>query len=166
MRRFLAIAVALALPALCADQSMVPSLVKHLKISKEYTVQVAEKMPADAYAFKPNDAQMTFGEQIAHIAGANAYFLSAVAGTKSPIGKPAAMDKATVIKMLNDSFDYVIKTTEALTPEQLSKEIDTPDGKMSGVEAVMFSMDHTTSHRGQCIVYLRVKNIAPPQYQY
>ncbi len=166
MRRILSTALLVAVPALCADSSMVPMLVKHLKVSKTYTVQVAEKMPDDSYASKPNPAQMTFAEQIAHIASANAFFMSKITGEKSPIGKPAKMDKATVVKMLNDSFDWVIGSVEKLTPEQLEKEVDTPDGKMSGLEAVLFSLDHTTHHRGQCIVYLRVKNIAPPEYQF
>jgi uncharacterized damage-inducible protein DinB len=165
MKQVLAAMIALAVPALCAD-SMAPTLVKHLKTSKAYTIQVAEKMPESGYASKPNPAQMTFAEQLTHIAGANAYFMSLISGTKSPIGKPEKMDKASVIKMLNDSFDYTIKSVESLTPEQLNKEVDTPDGKMTGVEAVMLALDHTTHHRGQCIVYLRVKDIAPPEYKY
>jgi uncharacterized damage-inducible protein DinB len=166
MKRILATLIACAVPALCADAGMVPMLVKHLKVSKAYTVQVAEKMPEDGYASKPNPAQMTFAEQIAHIAGANAFFISKVSGTKSPVGKPDKMDKTTVVKMLNDSFDWVIASVEKLTPEQLHAELDTPDGRMTGLEAVLFALDHTTHHRGQCIVYLRVKNIAPPEYQF
>ncbi len=166
MKSLLAVATLLAVPAFCADSGILPTLVKHLKVSKAYTVQVAEKMPEDGYASKPNPAQMTFAEQIAHIANANAFFMSKITGAKSPVGKPAKMDKATVVKMLNDSFDWVIASVEKLTPEQLHKEVDTPDGKMTGIEAVMFALDHTTHHRGQCIVYLRVKNIAPPEYQF
>jgi uncharacterized damage-inducible protein DinB len=166
MKRTLAFLITLTVPAFCADSSVLPTLVKHLKVSKTYTVQVAEKMPEDGYASKPNAAQMTFGEQIAHIANANAYFLGIVTGVKSPVGKPEKMDKASVVAMLNTSFDWVIQSVEKLTPAQLEKVVDTPDGRMSGYEAVMFALDHTTSHRGQCIVYLRVKDIAPPEYQF
>ena len=166
MKRFLAILVVCAVPALCAD-GIVPTLVKHLKTSKTYMARLADKMPEDGYSSKPNPAQMTFAEQLAHVAGSNAYFIAKISGAKSPIGeKPDKMNKASVIKMLNDSYDYVIKSVGALTPEQLHKEVDTPDGKMTGLEAVLFSMDHTAHHRGQCIVYLRVKNIAPPEYEF
>ena len=68
--------------------------------------------------------------------------------------------------MLNDSFDWVIKSVGSLTPAQLEKQVKLEGGMMSGLEAVMLAMDHTTHHRGQCIVYLRVKNIAPPEYQF
>ena len=166
MKRLLCLLAVLSVPALCADVSMAPMLVKHWKTSKAYTIAVAEKMPEDGYASKPNPAQMTFAEQLVHLAGANAYFVSTVAGAKADIAKPSKLDKASVINFLNTTFDYVIKTVEGLTPEQLGKEIDTPDGKMNGLGAVMFAMDHTTHHRGQCIVYLRVKDIAPPEYEY
>jgi uncharacterized damage-inducible protein DinB len=166
MKRFLAVLIAVAVPALCADDGIVSTLAKHWKVSKAYTIAVAEKMPEDGYASKPNAAEMTFAAQMEHLAGANAYFLSAVTGGKSPLGKAETHDKASVIKRLNESFDYVIKSVGSLTPEQLHKEIDTPDGKMSGLETVMLAMDHTAHHRGQCIVYLRVKNIAPPEYQF
>jgi uncharacterized damage-inducible protein DinB len=165
MNRLLAILAVCAVPALCAD-GIVPTLVKHLKTSKEYMGRLADKMPADGYASKPNPAQMTFAEQLTHVAVSNAMFAAKLTGTKSPIAKSDKMDKASVTKLLNDSFDYVIKSVEGLTPEQLHKEVDTPDGKMTGLEAVLFTMDHTAHHRGQCIVYLRVKDIAPPEYEF
>lgn len=166
MRRLLAFLFVLAVPGLAAENDLVATLVKHWKVSKAYTIAVANQMPDDSYGFKPNPEQMTFAEQLAHLAGANAFFLSRATDTKPPIGKPASMDKATILKFLNDSFDYTIKAAQGLTPEQLHKEVDTPDGRMTGLEAVMFAMDHTTHHRGQLIVYLRVKNIKPTEYQY
>ena len=167
MRRFLAVLIAAAVPALCANDSMlVSTLVKHWKIAKTYTIALAEMMPEDGYASKPNPAQMTFAGQMEHIAGANAFFFSRITDGKSPLGKPEAHDKASVIKMLNASFDYAIQSVAALTPAQLNRMIELEGGKMSGLEAVMLAMDHTAHHRGQCIVYLRVKNIAPPEYQF
>jgi uncharacterized damage-inducible protein DinB len=166
MKRLLAILIAFAIPALCADDALMSTLVKHWQTSKAYTIAVAEQMPEDGYASKPNPEEMTFAQQMAHIAGANAFFLSKITGTESPISKPDKMDKATVIKMLNDSFDYVIKSVQSLTPEQLATVTDFGEGKMSGLDAVLLGLDHTTHHRGQCIVYLRVKGIKPTDYRY
>ena len=42
-------------------------------ISKQFTLDVANAMPAELYSFKPNPEEMTFGEQIVHIAGANVF---------------------------------------------------------------------------------------------
>ena len=109
---------------------------------------------------------MGFGEQLAHIAGANSFFFSKLSGKKDPIGKPANFDKATVLKMLNASYDFCISALEGLTPEQMHGTIDTGEGKLSGMEALMLAADHTAHHSGQIIVYLRVKNIKPVDYQF
>jgi len=166
MKRLLAVLIAFAIPALCADDMLVSKLIKRWQTSKTYTIAIAEQMPEDGYASRPNPEEMTFAEQLVHIASANAFFLSKVTGTASPVAKPDKMDKAAVIKMLSDSFDYVIKSVQGLTPEQLSQVIDFGEGKMSGIDAIMLGLDHTTHHRAQCIVYLRVKGIKPTNYQF
>ena len=43
---------------------------------------LAEQMPAADYSFKPNPAEMSFGEQMAHIAGSNSYFFATLSGQK------------------------------------------------------------------------------------
>jgi hypothetical protein len=43
------------------------------KISKQFPLDVANAMPGELYNFKPNPEEMTFGEQMAHIAGANVF---------------------------------------------------------------------------------------------
>jgi uncharacterized damage-inducible protein DinB len=37
---------------------------------------------------------------------------------------------------------------------------------MSGHEVLMLAWDHTTHHRGQLIVYLRLKGIKPTDYKF
>ncbi len=142
------------------------AMADHWKKSKEYTLAIAEQMPAGDYTFKPNPEEMSFGEQMAHIANANGYFFSLLSGGKSPIGKPANYEKDTVIALLNQSFDYAIKAVETATPAQMAKTYKSPDGNMTGTEIVYFGLDHTTHHRGQCVVYLRVKGIKPADYRY
>ncbi len=166
MKRLLAALVLFAIPALCADNPMVSNLVKHWQTSKAYTLAIADQMPEDGYAFKPNPDEMTFGGQLVHIAQANGFFLSKISGTPSPIGKPDKLDKASVMKLVGDSYDYVIKSIGSLTPEQLHAELQLEGTTMTGFDALMFAADHTTHHRGQCIVYLRVKGIKPADYRY
>jgi len=157
---------ALALPALAQEGSLPPQLVEHWKTSKKYLIALAEQMPAADYPFKPNPAEMSFGEQMAHIAGANAYFMATISGQKDPLGKPANFEKATVIKMLNDSYDFSISALQNLKPERFHETFDGEGGKMTGMEMYMLAVDHTAHHRGQCIVYLRAKNIKPADYQF
>jgi hypothetical protein len=42
-------------------------------------------MPADKYSFKPTDAQMTFGELMAHVAQTNIALCSAVSTKPAPM---------------------------------------------------------------------------------
>jgi len=161
----LLIGAALVLPALAQDE-INAKLAEHWKTSKKYMVALAEQMPAADYSFKPNAAEMSFGEQMAHIAGANSFFFATLSGQKDPIAKPANFEKATVLKMLNDSYDFCISALEKLNLERLHETFDAEGGKMTGMEMLLLAVDHTAHHRGQCIVYLRAKNIKPAQYEF
>ncbi len=166
MRKNLAVLfILMAVPVLAADINLAPKLAEHWKTSKAYIVAIAEQMPASDYGFKPVDAQMSFGEQMAHIASSNLWFLK-FSGADVKLKEPEKKDKESVIKYLNESFDAAIKIVEGLTPEQLNKETKLEGMKMSGFEAVLFGMDHITHHRGQCIVYLRLKNNKPADYRF
>jgi hypothetical protein len=155
MKRLLLALMMLALPAL-AGEDIVPKLLQHWKTSKAYTIAIAQQMPEADYGFRPNPDEMTFKEQLMHIAGMNDYFMSKITGVKAPLAKPATLDKASVIRALSDSFDSAIKTIGSLTPEQAEKNIET----------LLLAMDHTTHHRGQCVVYLRARGIKPADYAY
>ncbi len=78
---------------------------KHWQISKEFTLAVAEAMPGEFYNFKPNPEEMSFGELMSHIAQSNSEAFANVADIE-PLPVPAGYDKRTVIKFLNDSFDW------------------------------------------------------------
>src|ERR1022692_3809414 len=59
----LLLGAAFVLPVLAQEGGVPPPLVDHWKTSKKYLLALAEQMPADGYAFKPNPAEMSFGEQ-------------------------------------------------------------------------------------------------------
>jgi hypothetical protein len=47
--------------------------VRDWQISKQFTLEVAQAMPADLYNHKPNPEEMTFGEPMIHIAVSNVF---------------------------------------------------------------------------------------------
>jgi uncharacterized damage-inducible protein DinB len=157
---------ALALPALAQDAGVTDVLVNHWKTSKKYVLALADQMPSADYSFKPNPDEMSFGEQMAHIAGANSFFFATLSGQKDPIDKPKDFDKASVLKLLNQSYDFVISALQNLPLERLHETFDLHRGKMTGMELLLMATDHTAHHRGQCIVYLRAKNIKPVDYEF
>ncbi|MEO7144153.1 MAG: DinB family protein [Bryobacteraceae bacterium] len=159
-------AFAAVLPLTAQDQAYKDEAIKHWNTSKDLTLAVAEAMPAGDYGFKPNAAEMSFGQLMDHIAMANANYVSRAAGAKSPMTKTEQFDKATAMKRLTESFDYCIKTIEAMTPEQWNEKRGAAGHEMSGRELVWGGFTHTAHHRGQAEVYLRVKGITPPVYKF
>ena len=144
------------------------------EISRQFTLDVANAMPAELYSFKPNPDEMTFGEQMIHIAGSNVFRFQQISGVKPPFvfdpAKPPASDKQSVQKMLEQSFDYVIDVLPRITPEQLKRTWHIPSWKgrndPDGRAMVLNMFVHTAHHRAQCEVYMRVKGIKPPDYRF
>lgn len=166
----LAAAVALAAPVFAADDSAM--FAKHWQTAKEFTLAVADAMPAADYNFKPNDEEMSFGKVMAHIALANTRAFATVSGMKAPETpeKIAAaykdpkgvFEKEMTIQFVRDSFDFCTKALAATPPDKL----DAMTGQMSGRERLWAYFTHTAHHRGQAEVYLRIKNIKPPDYRF
>lgn len=148
--------------------------VEDWQISKQFTIDVANLMPAEFYTFKPNAEEMSFGEQMAHIADSNVFRFEQISGIKPPytvdLSRKRPSDKETVLKDLQQSFDYVIAVLPQITPTQLErawhlkswKGRTDPDGRAMIVNMFV----HTAHHRAQCEVYLRVKGIKPPDYTF
>ncbi|HXI41970.1 MAG TPA: hypothetical protein VNH83_18445, partial [Bryobacteraceae bacterium] len=62
--------LALAVPVF-AQTTVKDALAKHWKTSGEFTIAVANAMPADGYTFRPNPEEMSYGQLMAHIAAVN-----------------------------------------------------------------------------------------------
>ena len=170
-RRFLiqtavfASGVFIGLPAF-AQTDAKAALVKHLKTSRDFTLKVADQMPEADYGFKLTPPQMSFAEQLVHLAQEQAQFLAPFSNERPNPGNPATMNKKDVIAYVRQSFDSTIDKVSKLTPAQLSKTYNSGEGTMTGLELVMFLMDHTTHHRASAEMYLRAKGITPTEYQY
>ncbi len=142
------------------------------KISRQFTLDVANAMPAEFYNFKPNQEEMSFGEQIVHIAGGNVFRFQQITGIQPPFpfdpSKMPPTDKPSAMKMLEQSFDYVMSVLPQITPEELKRTWDLPTWKArpkpDGRTMMMNMLVHTAHHRAQCEVYLRIKGIKPPDY--
>ncbi len=168
-------AVLVTLPAVAAESDFKALFVKHWQIAKEFTLAVAEAMPAEDYDFKPSKDEMTFGQLMIHIATQNSDSCASATGTKAPLSMPSsiaelpatATDKQTAIKSLTISFDTCAKELDAMPPEQWNKEVYKFRGQpVLASEALWYTFTHTAHHRGQAEVYLRMKNIKPPAWRF
>jgi len=143
------------------------------RISKQFTIAVAEKMPAASYDFKATPEERSFGEQMVHIAGSlfeRFNQISGIAPVRSAV--PKTITKEFAIEWLNQSFDYVIQVLPKLTDDQLSRvrfKVDfegRPGPEIDGRDMIVNIFVHVAHHRAQCEVYLRLKGIAPPEYTF
>ena len=166
----LAAAFSLAAPLFAAGEEV--NFAKHWQTGKEFTLEVAGAMPAADWNFQPNAEEMSFGKLMVHIAMANNRAFATVSGLKAPDTpeKIAAaykdphgvFDKESTIAFLRESFDFCTRALAEITPEKL----DAMTGPLTGRERLWAYFTHTAHHRGQAEVYLRVKNIKPPDYQF
>src|SRR5262249_13445455 len=131
-----------ALPA-AAQDNVAAIVAKHLAISRDFTLKVADQMPDADYGFKLTPAQMSFAEQLVHLADDQGSFLGPLSTEKLSGSKPASMNKKDVMAFVKQSFDRNIAVVSKLTPAQISKTYSF-GGSMTGLELLMFALDHTT----------------------
>jgi hypothetical protein len=168
----LLLTLALALPAF-SQTTIKDVLVKHWKTTGEFTIAVAKLMPADQYAFRPVPEELSFGQLMIQIAGANLSACSNASGmprltipeiiAQGVKDEKKDIDKELAVKFLGDTFDFCNKAVASMTPEKLDATVGTTR-KMTGFEWLWAYFTHTAHHRGQAEVYLRVKGIKPPDY--
>ena len=164
----------LAVPAL-AQSTIKDALIKHWKTSGDFTIAVAKLMPADSYSFKPVSDELTFGQVLIQVARANLGACALASGSKRPDVAPAlveqesgkqAPEKDAIIQFLSSSFDFCNQAVANITPEKLDAVVGPPNRKMTGFEWLWAYFTHTAHHRGQLEVYLRLKGIKPPDYEF
>jgi len=128
----------------------------------------AEQMPEADYAFKPVESVRTFGQILAHVAGANYVFCSAAKGEKSPFTEgnfeKTATTKAAIVKALNDSIAYCDAAFTGLTDQKAAETIDGAFGMgaVPRATALMGNTGHLQEHYGNLVTYFRIKGMVPP----
>lgn len=127
-----------------------------LENSMNYTLSVANKMPANSYNFKPTEAVWNFKELLHHIAyGIHWWKENYIKGNETAWEPPVVKgEKKEIIENLNEAYASLKNTVCNLT---LS------DKAVQGFHA---TIDHITHHRGQAVIYLRCNGITPPDYIY
>lgn len=162
---FAVLAGLMASPLLAQQPDLTATFVKKLTASRDFTLKVADAMPADDYSFKLTKPQMSFAQQMTHLAGSLSYFTSVFTGEKAHQEKPASSSKADVVAFVKAQYDKAIDQVSKLTPEQFGKTYAGEEGQETGLEQLMGMLDHATHHRASAEMYLRAKGITPPEYK-
>ena len=123
--------------------------------SAAYTRAIAEQMPAADYQFRSSPEQMTFGEQLLHIAEQDVSIFREM-GAQIEFAKPSPV-KGELLRTLDKVKEDGLQLLARLAAD--------PHGSLDTLNGLLLALDHTTHHRGQLVVYLRLKGIVPAEYR-
>src|SRR5476649_744927 len=103
-----------------------PEMVAEWERAKAYTREYLDAMPADGYGFKPTPEIRSFAGQMLHLADGNFFFIASATGKPSPMGqksveKEISPTKEATIKVVMESYDYVIASLRDMTESQLQE---------------------------------------------
>lgn len=148
------------------NDSLLNQLSAKWKNAKTYALKVAELMPEEQYNFKPVPDEMSFGEQLLHIADNMNWLSSAyLFGSKQKNKNEAKLlSKQSIINTLSTAYDSALAVHYRLTSQQFDEVVPFFTGPKSRRQILILMHDHQTHHIGQLIVYLRLKGIKPPEY--
>jgi len=153
--------------------SIVADFLDEVRQSRAYTLECAQAMPEDKYSFRPVPDTRTFGQQMVHVAESfpGLYELliegkTAPTHTFSEAGKEQVGLREDVVRRLNEGFGYVERAALRLKVKSLEDIVQGVGGReITKRRALRFLLDHTTHHRGQAVIYLRMCGVRPPQYR-
>jgi len=136
--------------------------------AKRNMLGAAKVMPEAKYGFKPADTVRTYGQIVAHVAGANYEFCAAARGEKPPFAEDhfekTATAPAAIAKALQDSVTYCDAAYTALTDASAVEIVNGPfgGGKQARAAGLMSNTNHNTEHYGNLVTYLRINGLVPP----
>ena len=160
-------------PSSGMSTSVVADLLDEVRQSRAYTLECAQAMPEEKYGFRPVLDTRSFGQQMVHIAESfPGLYELLIEGKTAPThafseaGREQVNSKEDVVRRLNEGFGYVERAALRLKGSSLETIVLGVGGReITKRRALRFLLDHTTHHRGQAVIYLRMGGIRPPQYR-
>lgn len=169
--RFLTLVLAAALPGALQAQSAAPAPNAAVGTARElwksvtdYITMAANEVPEAQYGYRPVATVRSFGQLIAHIAGAQNLMCAAA------LGDPARDEdeiertktsKAELVAALRASTEYCGKAY-AQSDAAAQQQTKLFGGDRSRLYALGLNAMHNGEHYGNIITYLRMQGIVPP----
>lgn len=135
--------------------------------SEKVTLLTAGQMPEEMYSFRYTPEAMTFAEQWRHCCQFTVGQMQADFGMPNLYADqklPKVMTKQQVLAELTRMYAFVRQTIESVPAEKLLADVDFGENKIPGWRLLCAMENHIIHHRGQCMVYLRLKGITPQGY--
>lgn len=147
--------------------NLIEDFKKRWKNAADYTLEVAESMPEEFYDYKPTDEQLSFHDQLLHMVSNMNWLSSQYLGGQALEEdlKNKKYSKEELLAIIQKGFRLSSQAIASLKTEQLGATVDFFAGPMHIRQILTLMNDHMTHHRGQIIVYARLKGIKPPRYR-
>lgn len=135
--------------------------------SEKTTLTTIGQMPAELFSYKYTLEAMTFAEQWRHCCLFTTLQLAGRLGVTNPYETqklPKEMTKEQVVAEVTKFYAYVQDAIQTIPDDKLFAETQFGDGKIPGWRLLYAMENHIIHHRGQCMVYLRLKGVIPEGY--
>jgi hypothetical protein len=130
--------------------------------NKNNLIKAAEKMPEEAYSFKPTPEMQSFGERIGHIANQIGN-CSAMTGERKPSQAAGKTAKADLVAALKASFDACDAAWDSMNDKTAMEMVAGRGGaQRSKLSGLIGNTTHNTEMYGYISVYMRLKGVVPP----
>jgi hypothetical protein len=129
---------------------------------KNNLLKAAEKMPEDAYTFKPTPELQTFAQRVAHVAG-QIGTCSSLTGERKPNEANGKTAKADLVAALKASFDACDAAWDSMNDKSAMETVAGRGGQQRAKLAMLIgNTTHIDEVYGTMTVYMRLKGIVPP----
>jgi uncharacterized damage-inducible protein DinB len=171
MKTMMTVAIATALMTVTLGAQSPGGVGPHVAILKTQAdtirglvLRTAEKVPEDAYSFKPTPDVRSLGGILGHIADGNNLLCGMAGGDKAapnPVNEKKTA-RADLVAALNASFAACDKVFDATTDANATAPVDFFGQKQTRLGMLAFTNSHMWEHYGNLVTYMRLKNIVPP----
>jgi hypothetical protein len=130
---------------------------------KNFITRAAEKMPEDAYSFKPTPELQSFAQRVAHIATSNMGTCSPLTGERKQSDAASKTAKADLVAALKASFDACDAAWDAMNEKTSMETVAGRGGaQRSKISVLIGNTMHIDEVYGTMTVYMRLKGVVPP----
>lgn len=155
-------------PAQPSAHPLSDALRQSLQRAQRNIVGAAETMPADRYGYKPTPAQMSFGQQVLHVAEGNEAMCASISGAKAPAEAriTATASKDTLVARLRRSFAFCTTALASLGDTDLAAQVPFFEGRTLSRAGLMMGLaSNWSDHYSAMAIYLRLNGLLPPSAQ-
>lgn len=146
-----------------------PALLSSLRGVRRLTREIVVAMPAEEMGYRPIEDQMDFGTQALHILSAYVTLIDALNGKgwewEKGIDRNRFPTKEAILALYDSETERLLNFVDEMEQTALESIVTTGWGTQESVAELLNDwITHEAHHRGQMVVYLRLKGITPPNY--